>query len=302
MTDSSNGFVLSATLHGFIVAALLLVSYAFQQEREPPKIFELVAGEGDFYDAKVAPAAGTPGGVTIDVPPPPDPEPVPVASPVIPAPASPVVPAAPASVAPDFEKQIRWEIIKAESAVKMKVAREKAAEKRRLAAEKKRLAEEARRRAAEEKKMTKAEFDAKNKAKARPAPAKAAPPRIAKIDAAGIAKGVIGGSTANQRGGAGGRALVSDNEDVLGAYFEMFKQRLKREFETPPGLSDNLVAVVRVQSNANGSLTGARIATSSGSADFDRAVLDAIRRTQMPPRPDGRSEAIEFPFTMRERD
>ena len=284
MTDTSNGFLLSATLHGFVVAVLLLLAYAMRHAvPERPKVFELVAGGGDNFMAREAPALGTPAGVAVDVPAP-----------------APIVPSAPAEpVAPDFEKQIRWEIIRAESAAKMQLARERAAERKRIAAEARQRAAEKRRQAEAAKRMTKEEFDAKNRARA--TPVKTLPPKVSKIDAAGIAQGVVGGSTANRIGGAGGQALVSTNEDVLAAYFAHFKVKLKAEFETPPGQSDTLVAVVRLQSNADGSLTGARIIQSSGSPDFDQAVLDAIRRVRMPPRPDQRSEPIKFPFTMRER-
>ena len=97
-------------------------------------------------------------------------------------------------------------------------------------------------------------------------------------------------------------ALVREDGDVLDAYFSLLKQRLKSAFEPPPGLSDTLVASVEVRSNSDGTLSRARITKSSGSAEFDRAVLDAITHTQMPARPDGRSETISFPFTMREKD
>ncbi|MBI4621942.1 MAG: cell envelope integrity protein TolA [Verrucomicrobia bacterium] len=279
---SPSAFMLSATLHAFAVALVFLIGFIAQRNvREPMKVFELVAGEGDNYGAKVAPALGTPGGVKLDLPAPPAPRPVPVA----PAPVPPAPKAAEPTV-PNFARQIRKEVIRAESKAKAAVAKERAAEAKRLAEEQKR--------------MTKEEFDRANKAaKATP---NAAPPKVARIDAEGIAKGMVGGSSANKVGGAGGKALVSDHDDVLAAYFSMFKQRLRAAFEAPPGLSDNLVALVRVQSNADGSLTGARIVTGSGSAEFDRAVLEAVRRTRMPARPDGKSESIDFPFVMRERD
>ena len=56
-----------------------------------------------------------------------------------------------------------------------------------------------------------------------------------------------------------------------------------------------------MRSNADGTLTGWRISKSSGSEEFDRAVLDALRRVRMPARPDRKSEVIAFTFTMRER-
>ncbi len=49
--------------------------------------------------------------------------------------------------------------------------------------------------------------------------AKPRPQNVAKIDAEGIAKGVIGGSTANKDGGAGGKALVASDGRARPAIF-----------------------------------------------------------------------------------
>ena len=300
MTDrTGSAFLLSATLHAIAIEVFLLLSFVAHQSTENlPRVLELVAGEGDNYGAKVAPALGTPDGVKLDLATPPTPKAEPFKAPPEPPKAEPVkappeppkpVPVAPATPAPvkaadaptvpNFKQQIQRKIIRAESKAKMEVAKERAAEAKRLAEE--------------QKKMTKEEFDRANK--------KTGSARAPKVDAEGIAKGVVGGSTENKKGGAGGKALVSNNDDALAGYFSLFKQRLTQAFELPPGLSDTLVAVVRVQNNADGSLTGARIIKSSGSADFDRAVLEAVRRIQLPARPDHRSEPIEFPFTLRER-
>ena len=102
------------------------------------------------------------------------------------------------------------------------------------------------------------------------------PVKVAKIDAEGIAKGVVGGSTANKVGGAGGKAMKADHDDVLGAYDALFKQRLRAEFEPPPGLSDSLQAEFEVRSDSDGTLSGGRVIKSSGNPDFDRAVLEAL--------------------------
>ena len=65
MTEgSAKGFWMSATLHGSVAAAFFILWPRVKSEvTEQPKIFELVAGEGDNYMAKEAPALGTPGGV-----------------------------------------------------------------------------------------------------------------------------------------------------------------------------------------------------------------------------------------------
>lgn len=295
---------MSAVLHG-AAAALLFVStfVVHSQESELAPVFDLVAGEGDNYMATEAPALGVPGGVKIDLPEPPAPAPTPPApSPVVPAPAptpaetAPPKPAEPP--APNFKKALVREVIKGESRAKRDIAKERAAEKKRLDEEKKRQAEEDRK-----KRITKEEYDRLNKSKgAAASTAKSGPVKVTKIDAEGIAKGVQGGSRNNKTGGAGGKALTNDNSDVLLGYFALFKQRLRDRFEPPPGLSDSLIVTIEVRSNADGSLTSARVAKSSGSREFDEAVLDAIRRMRMPARPDKKSETVEFTFTMRERN
>lgn len=304
MTDamtatSPKAFMLSATLHATVIALLLLFGFVINRDvTETPKVFELVAGEGDNYAAREAPALGVPGGVKLDIPAAPEPRPAPPqpapepVSPVVPAPLPPtpkVVTPAPKPTeqpVPNFKRQLQREVIRAESKAKKEI-------KKARDAEAKKAAEEAKR-------MSKEEFDKLNKAKSAPT-GKSSPTKVAKIDAEGIAKGVVGGSTANKIGGAGGKALKNDNDDVLAAYDALFKQRLRKEFEPPPGLSDSLKVTMEVRSNADGSLANARVVTPSGSAEFDRAVLDAIRRLRMPARPDRKAEVIEFIFTMRER-
>lgn len=305
---SPSAFLLSVTLHGLIVALLLVPGCVLNtSEDEAPKTFELVAGEGDNFEAREAPALGSPGGVKVDLPPaPPAPKPEPVKAPEpvsapeplppppkpepkpepqpepAPAPKKPepkkVEPEKPA--VPNMAKKLQRDVIRAESKVKQQAAKERAAEEKRLADEKK--------------KMSKAEFDAQNKSKA------GTTGKVAKVDAEGIAKGVVGGSTANKKGGAGGKALVNDNDDVLIAYFTLFKQKLRTEFEPPPGLGESLRVTIEVRCNADGSLTAPRVAKASGNAEFDRAVIEAVKRVRMPPRPDKKSEVISLEFKARE--
>jgi colicin import membrane protein len=303
MSDGSGkGFLFSATLHG-VAAALFFFSFVMKRDDPPTKIFELVAGEGDNYMAREAPALGTPGGLKVDIPRTPEtrpapPEPVPQETytpPPQPAPKQ----VTPKTVTPpketetpktDFNKSLTRKLIVAESKAKRDIKKEREAEAKKAAEEQK-------------KPTTKEEYDRLNRQKS-PAGSstnKSAPPKVAKVDAEGIAKGVVGGSTSNKVGGAGGKALTTDNTDVLAGYDALFKTRLRAQFEPPPGLSDSLKVEIEVRSNADGSLSGGRVTKTSGSAEFDRAVLDALKRVRMPPRPDKKSETIEFIFTMRER-
>lgn len=286
MTPTSpRAFLLSAALHGAAIILALMFGYATSRtDREAPKIIELVAGEGDNYAARVAPALGTEAGVKLTVPAPLVPKAAPP-KPVAPAPVAPATKAAPPAndAIPDFKKKIQRAIVIGDSKAKLQIKREREAEARRLAEEKKRL--------------TKEEFDRAQRNNAAAAATKNAPAKIARIDGEGIAKGVIGGSPENKTGGAGGKALTSDAGDVLGAYYAMFKQRVRTEFDPPPGLSDSLKAKVQVRSNPDGSLANRRIIEPSGSREFDRAVLEAVARVRMPPRPDSKAENFEFYFT-----
>ena len=302
---SPSAFLLSATLHGVVVALALLFAYATSSGEKPtPKVLELVAGEGDNYMATEAPALGVPGGVQLNLPKAPEPRPAPP-EPTPPAPTPPAPEPTPPpptptppkptpapvtktdSDIPNFKNDVRRKIIVADSKAKREIAKERAAEKKRLDEEKKR--------------MTKEEFDRANKAKTT-ASAKSGSTKVSKVDAEGIAKGVVGGSTRNKVGGAGGKAMTSENTEVLAAYFRLFKDRLRQEFLPPPGLADSLKVDIEVRSAADGSLSSARVTRSSGSREFDQAVLEAIRRVRMPARPDRKSEEVEFTFTMKEKN
>lgn len=303
MSDRSPAFMLSLTLHAAVVAVLLFLSYAASPEnKEKPQIFELVAGAGDNYMATEAPALGSPSGVKLDLPAPPAPqlqvepapEPpapqpaVPEPSPITPAPIEKKAPPVKKTEAPqntdvpDFKKQITRKLIVADSQAKRDIKRERE----------------------KEAKITKEAFDKANKAKAKQASnAKGSPAKVAKIDAEGIAAGVVGGSPKNKTGGAGGKALVAEDGRPMERYFSLLKLRLKENHEKPSGLSDTLVARVEFFVGADGSISRVRISRSSGSAEFDRSVLEAFSRTRtIGARPDKKGETVELEFKMREED
>lgn len=303
MSERSPAFMLSLTLHAVVVAVLLFLSYTVSRgSKEKPKVFELVAGAGDNYMATEAPALGLPAGVKLDLPAPPAPQPQiqPASEPPAPQPAapepSPITPApvekkpptekkpdatAPSEV-PNFKKQITKQIIRAESQAKRDIKRERE----------------------KEAKITKEAFDKANKAKVKEAAnTKGSPAKVAKIDAEGIAAGVVGGSTKNKTGGAAGKALVAEDGTQMERYFSQLKIRLKENHEKPSGLSDTLVARVKFYLGADGSISRVRISRSSGSAEFDRSVLDAFSRLRsIGSRPDKKGETVELEFKMREED
>ena len=254
MTDRTPiAFMFSLGLHGLVVAILLLFAYSMNhQAKLPPKVFELVDGEGDNYGATAAPAFGDSGAQK----------------------------QATAKTPPSFAQKIRRQLIVADSKAKMEVAKQRAEEQKQLAKE---------------------EFDRASKA-AKAAAAAPSPPKVERIDAEGIRKGVIGGSTANKVGGAGGNALTREEGDLVDAYLALLTQRLKAALDQPPGLAGGLVAEAEVHILADGTLARARIVKSSGHTEFDRAVLEAIRRTEMPERPKGLNEVQTIPFRTREND
>ena len=250
--------------------------------KPPVRILELVAGEGTNYRATEAPALGTPGGVKLNIPvlKPQQAEPEP--APATPLPVTPPAPkAAPAKAPRTPAQEIRRLLANGDLRAKRAVAKEREEEQKRL---------------------TKAEFDRLNNAKAAE---KGAPTKIQKIDGEGIAKGVAGGSTANKDSGAGGRALTRTEGSARELYETALKDALigalKKE---AAGLSEALIATVVFHIGANGSLTNVRITKSSGSAEFDRAVRAAIRHVSgsIPPPKDYKSDDVELDFRAKEPD
>ena len=320
--NQQRAFFISTLLHGTVMALVLFFTYVVKEKvAESPKIFELVAGEGDNYMAKEAPALGVEGGIKISIPAPPAPkiEPAPVvqAAPVQAAPepvierapppppaadkkAAPAVTKAPDAI-PDMNKMLKQKAAITQIRKEANDRRARQIAERKAKAEADRIAKEE---AAKAKRMSKADFDKLNKGKTTTtAPKSGGAPKVARIDAEGIAKGVVGGSTANKTGGAGGKALVREDGDAMDLYFSLLRSRLRESLDKPPGLADSLVAVVEVQLAANGTMSGARIRRSSGSSDFDNAALAAVTRVRsIGPRPDRKTETITIPFRMRELD
>ncbi|MGD1031873.1 MAG: cell envelope integrity protein TolA [Opitutaceae bacterium] len=290
---SPQAYFLSAVLHALAAAIVLLLGFAASQSRqETTKVFELVAGQGDNYAATVAPAIGVPGGIKLTVPAPPAPpapQPPeaaaipPQSAPIAEAPSIPVAKPVPAKTAPANKDQPSFSKI-VKSTENRKAARIEAQYRRQLAKEA----------AAEAKQRESYEQYLKEHG--------SAPGKAPRVDAEGIAGGVVGGSTANKEGGAGGKALTRDEQDLLGSYIAMLKARVKENLVPPPGVSDRLEARVEFYLAADGSLSRLRIVNSSGNGEFDEAVLEAFRHTQMPPRPDHRGEMDSLTINMRDED
>lgn len=317
----STAYLMSAVVHATAIALLLIFAWVVkQQTREPTKIFDLVAGEGNNWAATEAPALGVPNGVKLDVPPAApampkiaEPEPTPVAptpTPPVPepvkaqpAPDTPVVPKAPDAKAAPKEPNLVKDIKRAIAKTEQKLAqRQRMEEADRIAQARK---DEAARKKAEreaQKAMTKEQYDKLYGKQANPA-GKSGNPKVARIDAEGIAGGVVGGSTRNKTGGAGGKALTAAEAKMMDGYFSFLKQQLDKAHEPPPGVSDKLSAVVEFYLAADGTLSQVRIDRTSGNAEFDKSVREAFRRVRsVGPRPDGRSEYHTLTFEAVPRD
>jgi len=319
---SPSAFMLSATLHALFAAAMLYTAYALKDEViDKGKVFELVAGEGDNYAATEAPALGTPGGVKFEMAAAPaaaapapvftPPEPIAEPQPVVPAPVeavplpptpktepkpkpepSPVVKADPKPTAkadpvvPNFVNKMKRVQVRIDSKQKAQRAKEEkeAARQAALAAKAAEIA------------ARKAELTGQGKAGGGQS-------KTLTIDAKGIAKGVLGGSTSNTTGGAGGTALSRAEQDLLGTYFTLLKQRLKEAHEKPVNGGDNLAATAEFHVSAAGTLSQVHIVKSSGDAEFDQSVLDAFHKVSSIRRQDDQGELVrQVTFRMKDED
>ena len=315
-------FIASVTLHALLIGLVLWFAYSNHKksEEEKPKIFELVMGEGDNFAATEAPALGTPGGgIKIEIPGPPTPTPSPVeaappepeSSPV--EPAAPAKPAKPAPVTPPVKTPPKAAPAPKEyKPVNMAKMVDRIADKRAANIEKKIKADQkaADERAAKEaalnaKRMTKADFDRQNQGKSSPSQTSAksggGTGAAKRIDAEGIAKGVVGGSTANKIGGAGGKALTREDIELSEAYISLLIQRLKAAHQKPDGLSDLLQATVKFRLTSSGTVVDVTIIGSSRNAEYDRSVLEAFRRLTLPRPPSNlKTSDYELTFKMKE--
>jgi colicin import membrane protein len=127
--------------------------------------------------------------------------------------------------------------------------------------------------------------------------------RIKHIDAAGIAAGVLGGSTANKEGGANGKALSREEASLMEAYVAELKSEIKQSHVPPDGVSSSLSADVEFLLAADGTMSHIRIVRSSGDRAFDRSVIEAFEHTRsIGPRPDGLTRTETMTFKMQEED
>ena len=264
---SPSAFFVSLTLHAFAAALIFVTTVYFAQpEKLPPVIFELVAGPPTAPDELVAPALGN------------------SAASVKPAEAK-VEPPPVQEVAKPAEPEVREAAPPKPAKAKPDPVLSKELKKNERIAYQDYL---------------------KKHPTPKPAPASAQPPKAAnvpRIDAQGIANGVRGGSTANTRGGGGGKAMTREEQSLMDTYISQLVQELKRAHEPPPGVSDQLETRVTFDITASGVILNPQISKSSGNAEFDQSVLEAFRRAKsIGPTPNGQAETWTIRFRMKEPD
>lgn len=275
--NSANSFLVSLTLHAFVVALIFLGSlYVAHQAKEAPVIFELVAGPPTAPDELEAPALGNTK-IKLEVPKvelvptmpepepetatPPEPEAKEVTTPPPPEKTKPKTPDKPTKPDTTLSKEL--------------------------------------------KKSQRISY--KDYIKKHPTPKQTATntPRKTtggpRVDATGIAEGVKGGSTANTRGGGGDNALSREQQNQMNTYISLLIQELKRAHEPPPGVSDRLEAKVTFDITASGAILNPRITKSSGDKAFDDSVIEAfLRMRSIGPTPNRRSDTWTVTFRMRD--
>lgn len=298
--NSPSALFASLALHAAVAALIIVFSLyvsQIQQRTQPVKVFELVAGPPTAPEQLEAPALGNtlslPKNQPAQVyePPARQPEPEPVVETVKAPPVEEAMPTPPK----ETPKQKTKDVPKPKETLSKeakKVVNDM--NKKRMVSylnEKKKIDRER----AKEEAARKAREDAAKKAGT-----------FKPVDAVGIADGVRGGSTANTKGGGGGRALKRDDDgSEMDVYEALLKNRLRAAFDDikPTGLADTLSADVTFLVAASGEIGNVRISRSSGNAEFDAAVLDTFRRITWPGRrPDNKSDTWRLTFRMREEE
>jgi len=274
---SPSAYLTSVVLHGFVVAlAVLTTLYVARSEKVAPAIIELVAGAPTAPDELEAPALGnTTNPIKVTVPkvelPPEPPQAEPEAVETPPAPVK----------TPPKTEAVKTPPPKAKSDLpKPDTSMAKQMNK--------------------QVKQSYKEFLKKNPIKQQSVVSQVRRSgKAPQVDVQGIASGVRSGSTTNTRGGGGGKAMSREESDQLTTYISFLVQELKRSYEAPSGVSDQLAARVTFDITASGAILNPRIVKSSGNRDFDNAVLDAFRRVRsIGPTPNRRPDTWTITFKM----
>jgi colicin import membrane protein len=273
--NSPSALILSLALHAFVVALILAATFfVARKTRETPVVFELVAGPPTAPDELVAPALGnTLQKIKLDIP---------------------KIETVPTMPEPEPEQVVQTH--PEEAAAKPPPEKAKAPDKPKPDASLTKAVKQSQR-------MSYNEYLKKHPTP-KPAPTTIRKPaNTPRVDVQGIAEGVRGGSTANTRGGGGGKALTREQADQLSTYISLLIQALKQAHEPPPGVSDRLEAKVTFDITASGAILNPRITKSSGDKEFDQSVIEAfLRMRSIGPTPNRRSDTWTVTFRMRDED
>ncbi|WP_415907309.1 TonB family protein [Oleiharenicola sp. Vm1] len=301
--NSPSAFFASLLLHATVAAIIAGLSlYVAQvQQQRPPVIFDLVAGPPTAPDELVAAKLGN----TLTPPKIAPPVNAPVAQPEVAPEPEPVVETAKVApveqVVPTPPKETPKPKEKVKEAPKPKQPLTKEAKSVVNEMNKKRIVSYLNEKKKIDREIAKQEA-ARKAAAARAAKAAAG---VKGVDVEGIKEGVLGGSTANKRGGGGGKALSREEASEMLVYQTLLKNELRSIFDDlkPTGLADSLNADVSFLVAANGEVGNVRLTRSSGNAEFDQAVLATFRKLVWGKRrPDGKSNTWELTFRMRDLD
>lgn len=95
-------------------------------------------------------------------------------------------------------------------------------------------------------------------------------------------------------------ASLSDAElDALDRYIARLREALRRAWDKPTSLAENLATTVEFEIAANGRLTGVRITRGSGNSQFDQSVLGAFNTLgSAGATPDARPQQLRLTFRM----
>ncbi len=295
MNDRYAGsFFLSLLMHIALAVILFLVAYVLHPPKpDETQIFEVVAGPGDDAMATEAPAV-QPQQFTMDLPDrlpdppvvepqPVEPDPVPVVTPVpvpipptpVPTPPKPVPTPTPTPPKPVPTPPKPTPTPKPTPKPPVEPVKPKQAT------------------------MTKEEYDrqfGKNTTAAQRTPTPAPPVKPRLIDTSAVRDAL---NSSNK--GANGPALTAQVKNQMDAYFSRLLAMLKKNHQSPAGVSDQLEVMVSYHVSASGKVSQARIIRSSGNAAFDQSVLAAFATLPlMGARPDGQSSSQDLAFRMRD--
>ena len=263
--NSPSSILVSLAIHAFVASVIFVTTIYVTQQDKPPVIFELVAGSPIAPDELVAPALGNS--------------------------VAPVKPDVAKAELPSVNEEPKVQVSAETPPIPESAPRPKIKPDTSIAKELKKS-----------ERMSYKDYLKKHPTpKPTATPSVQRPANVPRIDAQGIANGVRGGSTANTRGGGGGKAMTREEQSELNTYISFLLNALKEAHEPPPGVGDQLEAKVTFDIAANGTISNPRIAHSSGNREFDESVLEAFRRAHsIGPTPNGTADTWTVTFRMKE--